>query len=795
MNTKKITMRIDRLYNNTPKDSGWFGAWCTVKRENKPFRNGEEIVIKGTARDFTPREGLYIQADVVMSKDKQDIAYDIKSPVLYIGTQPALKALLKLDPNFKNLDNDVADRLWKQYGKETKSKVLSGCKELQQPEWDTDTLNILRNRFTDLFLEQAILERMPAATKKIARTIANFYYNHGVPLQEDDTSDWLYIPDPIAHLEQNPYYPIHEIAATNAMFKACDSMGDTQHLAKDDNRRLHGAICASVSEYLESSGSTYLNMTEHHVGSDKATLAQSLYALLYNDTRYLQSYPVYQWLQYPLVKQAITIADTLCQKPGRLYNDALWLKEQEIAASLADLISRDPLLQTTAKELQEEIDNWETKHQMQLSQEQRNAVANILCHRVAVLTGGPGSGKTEIISCICEIWQTIVKRQKYASETPHNTSSETSSKVVLSAPTGMAAKNMANRLKDVATEQPKTIMFRYVCGNSVNNALCVLDETSMVSLDWMTMFLENSGDSQLLFVGDIDQLPSVGAGCILQDLMKIPQIPVFRLTKCYRTNAGTLLDNAKQIISGDASKPLKYDENFQITAYVNNHPVTDQEAADIAVSKYLHARECYSPKDIALLCPVKSSNYACGVDALNKRIQEAVNPTQDAKPVYGLYSGTGNGNTMIRINDRVVFTKNIVSLNLINGDCGTIIDADKEQTYVLFEKDEPSEETDLVVKIPKAYWEHLQLAYALTIHKSQGSEYKEVIIPLPAAGGKGWFPPGFFSRNLFYTAITRAKEKVHLIAQSDSINMAICGNPGKRNSSLVELVEEQLQYV
>lgn len=396
----------------------------------------------------------------------------------------------------------------------------------------------------------------------------------------------------------------------------------------------------------------------------------------------------------------------------------------------------------------------ESELRLELSSQQRDAVRRALEAGTMILTGGPGTGKTTIIRVIAHAMQ------------------ENGYSVALTAPTGRAAK----RMSEATGFEASTIhrLLEYIPGEGfTHNAedplpydMVIVDEMSMVDAPLMYALLKAIQEgTRLILVGDSDQLPPVGCGSVLLDAIRSGQIPTDRLTEIFRQaqrsrivqNAHLVNEGKAPILSADDSD-FRFEEQSAIDRIVQRVTELVQRQAGLLGT-------CEPLMDVQVLVPMRSG--ALGVTELNRRLQAALNPPSPQKIEREF------GDTLFREGDKIMQIKNDYKmewrkrspgggfadgLGVFNGDLGTLVSLD------------PSSKTGTVVfddgrvcTYEYTRFDELELAYCITIHKSQGSEFKTVLLPL--AGG----PPMLLTRNLLYTAITRAKQLVYVIGRRDTI--------------------------
>ena len=422
---------------------------------------------------------------------------------------------------------------------------------------------------------------------------------------------------------------------------------------------------------------------------------------------------------------------------------------------------------------------------IELVEEQKEAVRHVLTNGVTVITGGPGTGKTTTINAILHMLE------------------KAGEDVLLAAPTGRAAKRMSeatgmeaqtiHRLLEIGymREDTNRQMFNRNEENPLEADVIIVDEMSMVDITLMNALLKAVVEGQrLVLIGDADQLPSVGAGNVLKDIIRSGRISVVRLIQIFRqASKSAIVMNAHRINKGEYPVCNEKGTDFffmkrSVQEEVQN---TIIELVTTRLPKY---QGFNSIKDIQILAPMRKG--LLGVTELNKALQNALNPHHNLKPEKE-YRGT-----LFREGDKVMQIKNNYNTpwkilgktgmsidegtGVFNGDCG-IITAIKEDEEILVVTFEDSK----VVDYEFNQLDELELAYAVTIHKSQGSEYPVVILPIHSG------PPMLLSRNLLYTAVTRAKKMVVGVGLVETMQRMIDNNREiERYSSLGRHLRQML---
>jgi len=537
-------------------------------------------------------------------------------------------------------------------------------------------------------------------------------------------------------MKNNPYRLVDEVRGIG--FKTADRLASAIGIAHDSPFRLESGIKYVLNESAASAGHVYLPME----------LLQDYACRLLDAEKEL----IDTTIRKLILERAIIAIST--DQGTAVYLPAMYAAESDVARRMIELIAASD--QEDYPKAQLRISRYETEEGVQLCKEQREAVMAAVNGGLTIITGGPGTGKTTSIRCMISLMSRI-------------------GEVVLTAPTGRAAKRMSEATGCPAKTIHRLLEFSGEDGyfqkdedDPIDAEMVIVDEMSMVDIFLMQNLLKAiRPGTRLVMVGDADQLPSVGAGNVLKDLIDSGVLPVVRLTEIFRqAGESMIIQNAHRINHGQPPVVNTKGTDFFIERRDTVQAVC-ASMVQLAVKRlpeYMHINPL---RDIQVLSPTKKGDV--GVWNLNRILQEALNPrTANVKERM-------RGDTLFRLGDKVMQTRNNyqmewrrgieAGLGVFNGDMGFITDIDSEDhiVTVTFEDERIAEYDDTVL-------DDLELAYCISVHKSQGSEFPVVIIPV-------WhMPPMLMTRNLLYTAITRAKKMVVLVGREDCARRMVENN-------------------
>ncbi len=615
---------------------------------------------------------------------------------------------------------------------------------------------VLANRIVDRFGAETIdvldhhsgrLREIPkVGPKKIAsivqgwregkgtREVMIFTQTYGISAGKAAKIYRTYGPDSVAIIKRDPYRLCRDIWGIG--FATADRIALAVGLPKDSPLRARAAIVFTLRTEADEAGHCWtsepdlLLHAQELVGISVETLAEAL-------------------------KHELD-AGRVVKEGDRLYLRDLWVAERRVAAKLKDLLASPPAFAPIDPD--RAVAWWERKTGFTLAPAQLRAVRASVGSKVSIVTGGPGVGKTTIIRALVEIFQARTGVHKIT--------------VQLGAPTGRAAKRMAEStgapaqtLHRLLKYNPQTNAFTYNEERPLAGDVFIFDEMSMVDIRLMAdLVVALPRRATLILVGDTDQLPSVGPGNVLRDLIASQTIPTSQLTEIFRQDSsGLIVRNAHHVNAGEPFETRAGASDFYFVAQDDPAKALDL-VLDFMVTRIPRHFHLEPLQDVQVLTPMRRN--LLGAENLNAAIQKRLN---------GAGPGVVRGGMEFRAGDRVMQLRNNYDKDVYNGDVGFVQSVEPaERTLVVLFDGRP-------VEYRAADLDELTLAYATTIHKSQGSEYPAVIVLLHRQHYM------MLQRNLLYTAITRGKKLVLVIGSPWAVKQAIETNVVRaRRTSLAE---------
>lgn len=691
-----------------------------------------EIIVTGTIVDIIEGENYTFWGELT-----QHPKYGEQLRVTrYERSKPTSSGLIKYfsSDHFKGIGKKTAEKIVQLYGDNTIDKILENPSKL-------NSISGLSKENKDNFLTKL---KLNYGTELILAKLAEYGLTNRVAFEIFNQ----YKEDSLDIIQENPYQLVEDIQGIG--FKIADQLAEQLGIEADALQRFRAALVYSLFETSIERGDTYVEARD---------LLENAITTL-EEARQIELDPA------AVAKElSMLIAEDKVQNVGtKIFDNTLFYAESGIKKHLTRILDT-PLDQNFSDDdLQEEITDVEEAFGISYDDVQKNAIKEALKSKVFILTGGPGTGKTTVINGLIAAYADLHHIDLKKKDIP----------IILAAPTGRAARRM-NEL----TGLPSATIHRHLGLNGDNDYqaiddyldcdLIIIDEFSMVDT-WLAnqLFSSISSNTQVIIVGDSDQLPSVGPGQVLADLLKIEALPQLALTKIFRQSEdSTIVTLANQMRLGKL--PADFTQKKADRSYFEASAQYIPEMIPKIVSAAV--KSGIDPQEIQILAPMYRG--AAGINRLNTIIQDLLNPLKDQ-----LSFAFGEMN--FRKGDKVLHLINDAELNVFNGDIGYITDlipakyteSKQDELYMSFDGTE--------VIYPRNEWHKITLAYAMSIHKSQGSEFQVVILPITRQSHR------LLQRNLIYTAITRSKSKLVMLGEIAAFDYAIKNEGAKRNTYLVQ---------
>ena len=662
------------------------------------------------------------------------------------GDQIRVEQFEKIVPETKkDIEKYLASGVVKGIGAKTAKKIVEhfGEKTLEIMEQDPQRLSEIKGISKKKALEVGESYHEQRSLRKVMMFLQQFGITptYAVKIYKKFGEQTIEV------VQENPYRLADEIFGIG--FKIADRIAQKIGINHDSTYR----ICSGIRYVLaEFSGSGHVYMPRNELVVETAEMLGVIPELIEPCLIELQ-------LQKVLVQERL-------EEEEAVYLSSFYYAELGVCKRLTDVYTEG--FSEVVQELEGKIERIEQKNKIQLAENQKEAVRQVFSQGMLVITGGPGTGKTTTINTIIE----LLEQEGY--------------EVLLAAPTGRAAKRMSeatgreartihrlleiNFLDDTARQQ----MFQKNEENPLEADVLIIDESSMIDILLMNSLLKAiAPGTKLILVGDVDQLPSVGPGNVLRDIITSGRVPVVRLNEIFRqAGESMIVVNAHKINRGE--EPILNAKEKDFFFMNRNHALHVVETIlELVKERLPKFTGCDPIKEMQILTPMRKSNI--GMQNLNTELQKVLNPPGSNKAEKEFRD------LLFREGDKVMQIKNNYNIKweiqdvtgrpleegtgIFNGDVGTIIEIEEEDgtIKVLFEDER-------VVKYEASQLDELELAYAITIHKSQGSEFPVVIIPVFSG------PPMLMTRNLLYTAVTRAKRYVVLVGKESMLTYMVDNN-------------------
>lgn len=691
-----------------------------------------EIIVTGTIADVIEGENYTFWGELTQHpKYGQQLKVE-----KYQRAKPSSAGLIKYfsSQHFKGIGKKTAEKIIHLYGDDPIDNILEDPDKLE-------SISGLSKANRENLVSKL---RLNYGAEQILAKLAEYGLNNKTAVQIFER----YKEESLTVITENPYQLVEDIQGIG--FKMADKLAEQVGINSDAPQRFRAALVHTLLETSIDKGDTYIEAKE--------LLEKSLFIL--EEVRQVELDP-------SQIAQELTqlISEDKVQNIGtKIFDNTLFYAESGIHKHLTRILDRPLEKEISSQDIQTEIKHIQAEFNINYDKAQKNAIQKAIQSKVFLLTGGPGTGKTTVINGIIKAYANLHQIDLQKSDLP----------IILAAPTGRAARRM-NEL----TGLPSATIHRHLGlnGDSEYQALddfldcdlIIIDEFSMVDT-WLAnqLFSAIASNTQIVIVGDSDQLPSVGPGQVLADLLKINRLPQVFLTKIFRQSEdSTIVTLANQIRQGRLPTDFtakKADRSY-FEAQSTHIPQMIQKIVSSALKSGIDAQE------IQILAPMYRGQ--AGITHLNKLMQDLLNPLNNQLEFQF-------NDLHFRKGDKVLHLINDAQINVFNGDIGYITDLIPAK-YTESKQDEMILDFDgTEINYPRNEWLKITLAYAMSIHKSQGSEFKVVILPVTRQSGR------LLQRNLIYTAITRSKSKLVMLGEIAAFDNAIKNEGTKRKTYLIE---------
>ena len=700
-----------------------------------------EIIVTGTMADIMEGQDYTFWGTLVQHPKYGE---QLKA-TRYERAKPSSKGLVKYfaSDHFKGIGIKTAQKIVDLYGDNTIDQILADPNRLV-------TINGLSAVNREAFVNKL---RQNYGTEMLLSKLAEYGIPNKLALQIQDT----YKEETLEIVQKYPYQLVEDIQGIG--FKIADQLAQQLGVESDAPERFRAGLVHTLFSQSIETGDTYIEARD---------LLSHTIDLLEN-ARQVELDPalVADELAHLIEEDKIQNVET------KIFENSLYFAEEGIRSNLIRILEKGKQETFDAPKLEGIIEQVEQDLGICYDHIQKKAICDAINHKVFILTGGPGTGKTTVINGIIATYAALHKLDlAKKQELP----------ILLAAPTGRAARRM-NEL----TGLPSATIHRHLgmTGDDDTSHLddyldadfIIVDEFSMVDTWLANQLLSNiSSNSKILIVGDADQLPSVSPGQVLADLLKIPLLPQTKLTKIYRQGEdSTIVTLASQIQQG--LLPADFTEKKADRSYfeASGEYIPDMIKKIVAAA----IRSGIPAQDVQVLAPMYRG--PAGIDQINQLMQDLINPSEKDQLVFEA------PDCQYRQGDKVIHLVNDAESNVFNGDLGYITDllpgkytdSKQDELTIIFDGNE--------IIYPRSEWYKIRLAYAMSIHKSQGSEFPVVILPITRSSHR------MLQRNLVYTAITRAKSKLILLGEKVAFDYAAKNTGTARKTYLRERFED-LQF-
>lgn len=730
-------------------ESNFYRVMSVAIDETNTMYSEKEIVMTGnfpTIQDGT----TYRFNGKLVDHAKYGIQFQVNSyEAKKISSKEGLIRYLSSE-QFPGIGDTIASRIVDAFGEDTIETILN----------DPDALKVVKglSKKTRTMLHERMLEQRGneqvfvklaemGFSSRLAGQIYGLYHNEAVEI-----------------IEENPYILINDIRGFG--FQKADQIALNIGFPLDSPVRIAGAVLFVLNMVSFESGNTYIMLP---------ALVEKTQEILMSG----QS----QFLEASLISDTISdmneIGTVILSEEGRVALPSLYYAEVGIAQTMSQMQQPQYQPNYPGVDLDEEIQKLEKDFNIQYGNAQKKAIKEALTSKMFILTGGPGTGKTTVLNGIVNLYARLNDISLNVEEYDPG-----AFPISLAAPTGRAAKRMTEMIN-----LPSSTIHRLLgltgeedengedgeSGTQLETDLLIIDEMSMVDT-WLAYKLLSNVPPfmQVIFVGDKDQLASVGPGQVLSDLLSSQTVKTRELDEIYRQkNQSTIVQLAHEIKQGVVPKDLIMNQSDRSFFNVQ----ADQIADLVAIVAKKAVEKGYRKRDVQVLAPLYKGR--AGINYLNEKLQATLNPNTDGKRRELAFF-----EQIFRVGDKVLQLKNQAEKNVFNGDLGEIV--------AIFFANETTNKVDEIVvaydEVEVTYsrndFSEITLAYCTSIHKSQGSEFPIVIVPFVRQHHR------MLKRNLLYTAITRAKQSLIMCGEPEAFQTAIQKVDSSRQTQLKDFLLE-----
>ncbi len=695
------------IYKN---DNGYIVGTINVKKtsDNYDFLIGEEVAFTGYFTSLVERENYKLYGVF-----KEHYKYGEQFNVSFYD--------LVLPEEKDSLIEFLSGGTFKGIGEKTAKKIVSHLGE--------ETLNIIINNPSTLLLIPQVSQKQ---IDVLHTTLIRYENSYKIILSlnelgfnsKDSIIIYNLFKEKTTKILENNIYLIYE-SLKEISFKKIDTIALKHEYAFNDFRRLKAAIIYTFEELINAFGNSYLNLEE-----------------IYNYTIKVLEYRLLEE-EFLNAIESLIMDTKIIKEEDKYFLDSMYNAEEYIVSRIKVLVNKDT---EEPKKLNALVKDVASSKSIIYNAEQLLAISKSMKENILIITGGPGTGKTTIVSSIVYLYQKITKSSK----------DKIYEELVLLAPTGRAGKRLQEK-----TNYPASTIHSYLKWNKDQNKFSVnennksnakfviIDEASMVD----TLLFDNllrglKIDTKIIMVGDYNQLPSVGPGQLLKDLIESEMIETIYLKELYRQQEGSSIITLARDINEGLLDYEVFSDTDDLELFTNNVDIITK-----IKELYLEYKN-HDYQNIQVLAPMYKG--LLGIDNLNKELQKTLNPSSKTKKELRI------GDVTYREKDKVLQLVNMPEEKIFNGDLGIIHSIDNKTITIDFDS--------TLVRFTASNFKNFQHGYAISIHKSQGSEFDIVILPVVNAYKRMLY------RKLYYTAVTRSKKKLYILGDMGAFEYSISNN-------------------